>query len=157
MSSTLLTNVQDVAQQIHVESSLMKSLIDGLRAILGWKVQGDDFSRKRSTVTFVSKSLRRHLERLMSLEETGGYMDIVLETKPNLGSKVDRLRQEHERFRHAGKRIARHFEQLAATDHDAFDGICGELAELLDRLERHGQREAVLFQEAFKQEEGGEG
>jgi hemerythrin-like domain-containing protein len=157
MSSNVLTNHQEVARQIQVESSLLKCLIDGLRAILAWKVQEDDFTRKLSTVAFVSKSLRRHLDRLMNLEEIGGYMDIVMETKPNLGKKVERLCQEHERFRHVSKRISRRFEQASTTDQEAFEVMCADLAEFLDKVDRHGQREALLIQEAFKQEEGGEG
>jgi len=157
MLATLLTNHQDIAQQIHVESGLMNSLVEGLRAILAWKTQGDDYTRKLSTVAFVSKSLRRHLERLMNLEETDGYMDVVLETKPNLSKVVDHLRLEHERFRHMTKRFVRRFEQMSPTDQDAFDRTCDELADFLQRLDRHSRREAKLIQETFEQEEGGEG
>src|SRR5580658_2751240 len=127
MLANLLTNHHDIAQQIHVESGLMNSLVEGLRAILAWKIQGDDYTRKLSTLAFVSKSLRRHLERLMNLEETDGYMDVVVDTKPNLGNVVDHLRQEHDRFRHATHRIVCRFEQLSSTDQDAFDKECDKL------------------------------
>jgi hemerythrin-like domain-containing protein len=157
MLANLLTNHHDIAQQIHVESGLMNSLVEGLRAILAWKTQGDDFTRKLSTVAFVSKSLRRHLERLMNLEETDGYMDVVLETKPNLSKVVDQLRQEHDRFRHAAKRFVRRLEQMSSTDQDAFDRTCDELADFLQRLDRHSRREAELIQDTFEQEVGGEG
>src|SRR5271156_5381901 len=118
MLANLLTNSQDIAQQIHVETGLMKSLVDGLQAILAWRTHGNDFTRKLSTLAFASKSLRRHLERLMNLEETDGYMDVVLETKPNLSKDVDQLRQEHDRFRQATFRIVRRFEQMSAIDQD---------------------------------------
>ena len=157
MLANLLTNHHDIAQQVHFESGLMNSLLEGLRAILAWKTQGDDYTRKLSTLAFVSKSLRRHLERLMNLEETDGYMDVVLETKPNLSKVVDQLRQEHDRFRHATKRFVRRFEQMSSTDRDTFDRTCEELADFLFRLERHSRREAKLIQETFEQEEGGEG
>jgi len=156
MLARLLTN-PDMAQQIHIETGLMNSLVEGLRAILAWKIQGDDYTRKLSTLAFVSKSLRRHLERLMNLEEKDGYMDVVLETKPNLSKVVDHLRQEHDRFRHATKRFVRRFEQMSPTDQDSFDRTCDELSDLLQRLDRHSRREANLFQETFEQEEGGEG
>ena len=157
MLATLLTNHQDIALQIHVETGLLNSLVEGLRAILAWKTQGDDFTRKLSTLAFVSKSLRRHLERLMNLEETDGYMDVVLETKPNLGKVVDHLRQEHDRFRHITKRFVRRFEQMSSTDRGAFDRACDDLSDLLQKLDRHSRREAKLIQETFEQEEGGEG
>jgi hemerythrin-like domain-containing protein len=156
MLTNLLTSPA-LAQQIHIETALMNLLLEGLRTILAWKVQGDDFTRKLSTLAFVSKSLRRHLERLMNLEETDGYMEVVLETKPNLSKVVDQLRQEHDRFQHATKRIVRRFEQLSATDQVAFNRTCDELAEFLQKLEIHTRREANLIQDTFDQEEGGEG
>ena len=146
-----------LAQQIHVETDLMNLLLEGLRNILAWEVQGDDFTRKLSTLAFVSKSLRRHLQRLMNLEETDGYMDVVLETKPNLSRDVEQLRHEHDRFQHATKRIVRRFEQLLPTDEVGFNRACDELADFLQKLEIHTRREAKLIQDTFEQEEGGEG
>lgn len=157
MLANLLTNDQDIARQLHVESGLMNLLVEGLRGMLAWQIQGHDYARKLSTVAFASKSLRRHLDRLMNLEETDGYMDIVLETKPHLSKVVDQLRQEHDRFRHATKRFVHRLEHMSSTDQDAFDRTCMELTDFLQKLDRHSRREAKLIQETFEQEEGGEG
>ena len=69
MPATLLINRHEIAQQTIVENGLMKSLTEGLRNALAWRVHGDDFSRKLSTVQFICRSFQRHLERLMTLEE----------------------------------------------------------------------------------------
>jgi hypothetical protein len=157
MSMVLFTNFHEMAQQTSVETGLLKNLTEGLRNVLAWEVQGDDCSRKLSTLLFICQSFKRHLGRLMNLEETDGYMDIVLESKPFWSKKVHALKQEHDRFRYAIRRIVHELKQVAPWDGYALDEICAELAGLLDRLERHGKKEAKLFQEALEQEEGGEG
>lgn len=157
MSMTLLVNRHEIAQQTLIENGLLKSLVEGLRGALAWQVQGDDFSRKLSTVRFISRSLQRHLERLMTLEEVDGYMDIVLEAKPSLSHAVKSLRRDHARFRQGTRQVVRQLEEVSEMDHDTFANICDALAALLHDLDRHHKREAKLFQEALEQEEGGEG
>ena len=63
----------DIAQQTVVEDGILKLLVEGLRSALAWKVT-NDFSRKLSSVRFITQSFQRHLERLMALEEYDGYM-----------------------------------------------------------------------------------
>ncbi len=157
MPISVVTNYHEMAQQTEVETGLLKNLSAGLRAVLAWEVQGDDFSRKLSTLLFISRSFKRHLGRLMNLEEVEGYMDIVLETKPFLSKKVHSLKQDHDRFRYAIRRIVHELKQVPPWDAGAFADIGEDLANLLDQLERHGKKEAKLFQEALEQEEGGEG
>jgi hemerythrin-like domain-containing protein len=157
MSTAVLTNYHEMARQTVVETGLLKNLTDGLRNVLAWEVKGDDCSRKLSTLLFISQSFKRHLGRLMNLEETDGYMDIVLETKPFLSKKVHALKQEHDRFRYAIRRIVHELKQISPWDGYSLQEIGADLTGLLDRLERHGKKEAELFQEALEQEEGGEG
>jgi hypothetical protein len=147
----------ELAQQTMVENGLLKYLTDALRDALAWRVQGDDFSRKLSTLQFISKSLQRHLARLMNLEEVDGYMDIVLESKPSLSKSVRALKHEHEDFREGTQRIVHRLDLVARGDHGTFTDVCDELADFLDRLDEHAMNEAKLFQEALEQEEGGEG
>jgi hypothetical protein len=157
MLATSLANRHDIAQQTLIESALLQRLVEGLREALAWQIQGDDFSRKLSTVRFISKSFQRHLERLMRLEEVDGYMDIVLEAKPSLSRTVPSLREDHHRFRQMSGQFVRQLEQVTDTDFESFMSTCHELSGLLDDLDRHHKKEAKLFQEAFEQEEGGEG
>jgi hypothetical protein len=157
MSVAVFTNHQEIAQQTAVETGLLKNLTDGLRAVLDWEVHGGDYGRKLSTLLFISQSFKRHLGRLMNLEEVDGYMDIVLENKPFWSKKVQALKREHDRFRFAIRRIVQELKQLAAWDVLGFANIEIDLAELLDRLEHHTKKEAKLFQESLEQEEGGEG
>lgn len=147
----------DLAQQTLVESDLLQALMEGLRAALAWEVRGEDCSRKLGTMRFIARSFQRHLERLIKLEEQDGYMDIVLEAKPFLSSRVNSLKHDHDAFRRALARLIHRLARVTAIDLATLEDVCGDFSELLDRLDVHHRREAKLFHEVFEQEEGGEG
>jgi Hemerythrin HHE cation binding domain len=157
MSAAILTDCQEIARQTEVETGLLKNLCDGLRNVLAWEVHDGDCSRKLSSLLFIAQSFKRHLGRLMTLEELNGYMDLVLESKPFLGLKVHALQQEHDRFRYRIRRIVQELKHVSSWDAYALDQIGDDLLSLLDRLERHTKKEARLIQDALGQEEGGEG
>ena len=148
---------QDIAQQTFLEQGMLNHITDALRSTIDWKLQGDDLSRKLSTLRFMAQSLQRHLERVMALEEYDGYMDMVGRLSPHLGKEVDALRQEHDQFRKAVPRIVARLERISSTDHIPLGIVCDELLVLLEGLEGHNRKEADLIQEAFDREGGGEG
>ena len=147
----------DLAQQTVVEQNMLMLLIEGLRNTLAWKVQGTDFVRKLSTLRFTTQSFQRHLEHVLALQEYDGYMDLVLRNGPQMGKVVDTLRQEHDQFRKEASHIVHQFEHVLPTDGDSFDRICAELVGLLKRLDVHNKKEVALMQQAFAQDEGGQG
>jgi hemerythrin-like domain-containing protein len=151
-----MTN-QDIAQQISIEHGMLKNITDALRLALGWQMQGDDLSRKLSTVRFISQSLQRHLEHLMALEEYDGYMDMVAESTPHLARRVDGLRQEHDQLRRIVNRTVPRLERVSHSDHAEVDRLCAELVGLVDKLDEHNKKETALLQEALGRDGGGEG
>jgi hypothetical protein len=148
---------QDITQQIAVESGMFKLLMEGLRNALAWKVHGNDFSRKLSTLRFMAQSFQRHLEHLLAAEEFDGYLVNVGEIAPQLARSVDALRLQHEKFRAGSRRILHGLERVSPTDKVRFDSLCNDFLTLLNSIEEHNQREADLVQEAFAREGGGEG
>jgi hypothetical protein len=153
---TVLTS-DDLSQQALIENDLLGYLVAGLRAAVQWRVAGEDFSRKLSTLRFISRSFRRHLERLLDLEEFDGYLDEVAARTPQLGRQVDRLRGQHAWFREATRRAVHRLEQASPADAVEFARICDALGGLLDRVEAHTRQEVRLLQEAFDRDIGGEG
>ncbi len=147
----------DIAQQTLLEHEMLKHITDALRVTIAWQVQGGDFSRKLATVRFIALSLQRHLDHMLALEEYDGYMDVVAGHNPRLGRQVDTLRREHDQFRTAVNRIVPHLERASSSDSTEFAKVCEEILALLDKLDEHSRKEIALLQEAFKQEEGGEG
>jgi hypothetical protein len=148
---------QDIARQTQVEQEMLRLLMEGLRVTAGWQVQGSDASRKLSTLRFVAQSFRRHLERLLGLEEHEGYMDLVLASAPRLGRRAAALGAQHDQFRTEVRQITDRLEQLPATDATGLDAACAELLLLLGKIEEHNRKEIDLLHEAFQGEEGGEG
>jgi len=145
----------DIAQQTVVENDILKLLIEGLRSALAWKVANDSFSRKLSSVRFITQSFQRHLERLMALEEYDGYMVRLKKKAPQLTRAVSDLKQEHETFRTEVRRILHGLEHVSSTDYGTFANLCDELLSLLQDLEEHSNKETDLYHEA--QDSGGEG
>jgi len=156
-SQNLLITQHEFAQQALVENGLLKSLTEGLQRALAWEASEEAFARKLSTVRFIFQSFQRHLERLMRLEEVDGYMDSVLATNPHLSKAVDRLKEDHFRFRQVSGRLAQRLERVSTTDYEPFTEICDELGDILHELDEHSAQEAKLYLEGFEQEEGGEG
>ena len=147
---------QDIAQQMIVENSVLKLLVEGLRSALAWKVT-NDFSRKLSSVRFIAHSFQRHLERLMALEEYDGYMDRLEEKAPQLARTVSHLKQEHDNFRTGLRRILHGLEHVSSADRATFTNLCDELLKLLQGLDKHSKKETDIYHEAFEQDAGGEG
>jgi Hemerythrin HHE cation binding domain len=147
----------DLAQQTLVENGMLMLILEGLRNTLAWKVQDMGFARKLSTLRFITQSLQRHLERVLALEEYGGYMDFVVHESPRLTKLVESLKQDHEQLRKDTRQIVQQFENVSPADGGLFAQTCDGLGSLLTRLAAHNKKEATLMQEAFTRDEGGEG
>src|SRR5262249_20133117 len=99
----------------------------------------------------------RHLERVMSLEEEGGYLDEVADMKPNLQSRIESLSRDHARFRRRIREIVPQLDAISEWQQERFAGVCLEIRDLLDGLDQHDSREIDLRQESMLMDEGGEG
>jgi hemerythrin-like domain-containing protein len=146
-----------ISEQMVVEHEVLKSIEEGLRQAIGLKPERDTFARKLHTVHFIAQSLQRHLDHLLTLEECDGYMDAVISLCPQLGRRVDALRQEHDQFRQASHQVVHGLETVALTDQTVFRNVCDEALALLKKQDDHTRKEAELVQEAFGRDDGGEG
>jgi hypothetical protein len=148
---------RDLSRHVLVEHQTLGHVIAALRATIGWNYQKADFSRKLQSLRFVGKSFQRHLKHLMRLEEEGGYLSVVVASRPELKDTVDALGREHAEFRKGLVDILTRLRHLAPTDHATFAATTADLVALLDRLDEHGKKETDLLQEALLTDEGGEG
>lgn len=140
-----------------MEHQILQHVKDALRITLGWDVRSVGLARKVSSVQFTMQSLRRHLDRVMGLEEEDGYMASVREAKPNLYDRVANLRLEHQEFRRALDSLMPALEKASPSDEERFDEVCAELNAFLARIDRHDKQETELLQTAFYEDIGGEG
>jgi uncharacterized protein YhaN len=137
----------ELAQKTLAEHNMLTLLIEGLRNTLAWKVQGTDFSRKLSTLRFITQSFQRHLEHVLASEEFDD-LDLALQASPQPGNSADALRQEHQQFRKETDRVVHQFEQVSRTDGESFSRTCGELVGLLNRLDAHNKKVGNLMPKA---------
>jgi hypothetical protein len=145
----------EISQQTQVEHTMLKHLMEGLRVTMSWQVDGDDASRKLSTLRFMVGSFQRHLERLLALEEHDGYMDLAMSGNPQLGRATDSLRAQHQSFRNEATRLLQRLERMSNTDVAGLEETCKELLVLLRKLDEHSRKEIALLQEAFGRDDGG--
>jgi hypothetical protein len=157
MTTALETDTTYVTEQCLVEHRTLAHIKAALRLALDWQVGPPGLPRKVATVRFTAQSFRRHLERLMNLEEKDGYMVIVGQMKPNLVEKAERLRYEHDVFRESLSRILPQIETVGDDHPDRVASLCDDLYSLLAGVDIHDARETALLQEVMLQDDGGEG
>ena len=146
-----------IAEQVLKEHQMLKLISQAMQIAIGWTVPAHDISRKLSSLRFVAESLQRHQERLMSLEEDGGYMHAVVESNPNLANQVSALKLDHEEFRQAWSRILPRLDKISPTEHAALTDLCKGMTDLVHRTQEHSTAETTLVQETILRDEGGEG
>jgi len=147
-----------IVRHTEVEHETIAHIRDAVRDAINNPAEGtEDLSRKISSVRFVAQSFQRYLERMLALEEHDGYMAVICETRPNFETKVQALRQDHERFRSQIRQIIPGLERVTAQQPDVFSSICSALLELVNGVTKHNAKEATLLHEALIQDVGGEG
>ena len=157
MMTTTIDADSYVAEQCLIEHRALGHIKEALCLAVDWQVGLPGLPRKLATVRFMAQSFRRHIERLMSLEEKGGYMEVVGQLKPNLVDQSRRLRAEHDVFRATLARLLPRLERAGETDASEIGSICDDLHSLLHRVDIHDARETARLQDVVMQDEGGEG
>ncbi len=123
-----------------IEHQVLNHVKQALRVTLDWDAPVVSLPRKLSSLQFTMKSFRRHLERVMSIEEEGGYLEEVAAAKPNLESRIEKLNLDHARFRARIRDLVPQLESLNEWQEERFGGLCGEIHQLLDDIDAHDAR-----------------
>ncbi len=155
MQATL--DARTIAAQTLLEHRTLEYVKQALRVTVNWDVDSVGADRKLSSVRFIADSLQRHLLRLMELEESGGYMQAVVDEKPHLADQIVRLRADHEVFRREMETLLPGFPDGESLAEAALPQTGEALVTFLDKLDEHDRRETDLIQVAFCEDDGGEG
>ena len=140
-----------------MEHQVLHHIKQAIRVTLDWQAPVVSMPRKLSSLQFTIKSFKRHLERVMSLEEAGGYMADVLEARPYLEERTAGLAKDHAGFRARLQNLMPELDNIHEWDEPRFDQVCDDLRALLDDVDVHDAREIELLQEAILCDNGGEG
>jgi hypothetical protein len=148
-SSTLGTSL--------MEHRILGHVTQALRVTLNWKAPTVSMPRKLSSLKFTIKSFQRHLERVISIEEEGGYLSEVAERKPFFQHRIDQLAGQHCRFRNRVRELVSELGTINEWEDNRFYEVCDEISRLLDDIEMHDSAEIELLQDTLLIDEGGEG
>lgn len=140
-----------------LEHQILSHVKQALRVTLDWDAPEVSMPRKLSSLKFTMKSFRRHLERVISIEEEGGYLDEVSAVQPNLQTRIEALQRDHTRFRHRICQLVPQLDSLSEWQEDRFGELCDEIRRLLDDIDAHDEGEIDLLQESLLTDVGGEG
>jgi hemerythrin-like domain-containing protein len=140
-----------------MEHQILEHVKQALRVTLDWQAPAVSMPRKLSSLQFTTKSFQRHLERVMCIEEEGGYMREALEVQPNLQNRIERLAEDHARFRARMRDLLPQLNHLNDWEEARFDDVASDLRALLDDVDRHDSLEVELLEESLWHDVGGEG
>ena len=140
-----------------MEHQVLEHIKQAMRVTLNWQAPDVSMPRKLSSLQFTIKSFQRHLERVMTIEEEGGYMSGVVDEKPYLQDRIDYLAGDHARFRARLRELLPELNQISEWEQPRFVEVCDDLCALLDEVDRHDKREIELLQESVVIDDGGEG
>ncbi len=143
-----------------VEHQIMEHIKDALRLTLEGRVGPTAQGRKLESVRFMADSFERHFQRLICLEEEGGYILAECDREPHLADLVVSLRDEHAEFRQELDQTLKAIHSLgeggALGEGEAgqfngqhFDSLCQALRNLLDRIDAHDAKEVELLEQVL--------
>jgi hypothetical protein len=140
-----------------MEHQVFEHIKQALLVTLNWQAPSISMPRKLSSVQFTIKSFQRHFERVISIEEEGGYMADAIDSKPYFQDRVEQLSKDHVRFRDRLRKLVPELNDTKEWEEPRFEQICAELRELIAAVDCHNEREIELLQESALVDEGGEG
>ena len=147
----------DVARQIEVEHQMLAQLMEGVRITTGWQVEGNDASRKLSTLHFVVESFQHHLDRLLTVEEHGSYMDLLVVANPRLGQATNALQAEHDLFRTEVRQIAGRLAVLSETDLAELGAVSEGLLGFMRQIKNTTRRRSISIKRHSDRTAAGKG
>ena len=140
-----------------MEHQVFEHVKQALLVTLNWQAPVVSMPRKLSSLQFTIKSFQRHFDRVISIEDEGGYMADVLDSKPYMEERIEHLAKEHGRFRDRLKKLSAELNDIKEWDEPRFEESCGKLRELIADVDRHNECEVELLQESMLVDDGGEG
>jgi len=140
-----------------MEHQVFEHIKQALLVTLNWQAPLVSMPRKVSSLQFTIKSFQRHLDRVISIEDEGGYMADVLDAKPYMQDRIDQLTRDHARFRERLQKLMPELNDIKEWEEPRFAQVCNDLRSLIADIDRHNEQEVELLQESMLVDDGGEG
>jgi hemerythrin-like domain-containing protein len=140
-----------------MEHQIFEHIKQALLVTLNWQAPSVSMPRKLSSMQFTLKSFQRHFDRVLTIEDEGGYMADVLECKPYMEERIEHLSQDHNRFRDRLRKLMPQLNDIKEWDEPRFEQVCDDLRSLIAAIDHHNEQEVELLQESMLVDDGGEG
>ena len=101
--------------------------------------------------------LRVHLERNFATQESGGYLQNLLDLRPWMSNEVERLKSEHTQILQLADYIRTALSETQASDLLLIGDICARTSRFMSVVAQHEQRETTFTLLVFNEDIGGEG
>jgi hemerythrin-like domain-containing protein len=101
------------------------------------------------------KRLHKHLEESYEAKSAGGYLEHVLELRPNLSSQVERIRHEHDELLKMSGWIERELDEVTCADRVLIADCTARIQRFMAIATQHNQQESMLTMLVFNQDLGG--
>src|SRR4029078_12448489 len=106
MRGDVMPTLRDsVASTACMEHQIFEHIKQALLVTLNWQAPSVSMPRKFSSLQFTIKSFQRHFDRVVSIEDEGGYMTDVLEYKPYMEERIGQLARDHVRLREPRRKL----------------------------------------------------
>ena len=127
-----------------MEHQVFEHIKQALLVTLNWQAPSVSMPRKLSSLQFTIKSFQRHFERVISIEDEGGYMRDVLEYKPYMEERIDQLARDHIRFRERLRKLMPQLNDIKDWDEPRVEQVCDDLrTEIADPALGHFERNST--------------
>lgn len=140
-----------------MEHQVFEHIKQALLVTLNWHAPSVSMPRKLSSLQFTIKSFQRHFDRVVSIEDEGGYMKDVVECKPYMEERIEQLSRDHIRFRERLRKLILKLNDIKEWDEPRFEEVCEDLRSLIVDIDHHNEQEVELLQESMLVDDGGEG
>jgi hemerythrin-like domain-containing protein len=140
-----------------MEHQIFEHIKQALLVTLNWHAPSVSMPRKLSSMQFTIKSFQRHFDRVITIEDEGGYMADVLECKPYMEERIEQLSRDHDRFRERLRKLMPQLNDIKEWDEPRFEQVCDDLRSLIAAIDHHNEQEVELLQESMLVDDGGEG
>src|SRR5215210_4490167 len=140
-----------------MEHQVFEHIKQALLVTLNWQAPSVSMPRKVSSLQFTINSFQRHFDRVISIEDEGGYMKDVLECKPYMEERIEQLARDHAHFRERLRKLIPELNDIKEWDEPRFEQVCEDLRSLIANIDRHNEQEVELLQESMLVDDGGEG
>ncbi len=95
-------------------------------------------------------NLRRHIE----IEESGGFLEPVVQRRPTLTPQVDQLMHEHREMVECCEGLEHDMHSADKVEPADVDALRGRVHDLLVALQKHEHTENAIVQDVFSQDIG---